>query len=92
MDVLQMQLVQRYRNLVTGAETLESALREDFAEYLNAEIVLRTIVDVVSAVAWLRSTYLYIRVQLPVSCAFLHLFCMHPQVLEYTSLLLSLLL
>ena len=41
---------------------LESALRAEFSEYLNAEIVLRTIVDVNSAVAWLKSTYLYIRV------------------------------
>lgn len=41
---------------------LESALRAEFSEYLNAEIVLRTIVDVNSAVAWLQSTYLYIRV------------------------------
>jgi hypothetical protein len=59
------QLVQRYRNLLTGAELLESSLRGDFPEYLNAEIVLRTIVDMFSAVAWLRSTYLYIRVSAP---------------------------
>jgi len=59
------QLVQRYRNLLTGAEMLESSLRGDFPEYLNAEIVLRTIVDMFSAVAWLRSTYLYIRVSFP---------------------------
>ncbi|KAK9831896.1 hypothetical protein WJX81_006765 [Elliptochloris bilobata] len=56
-------LVQRYRNLLTGEELLESALRAEFAEYLNAEIVLRTVVDVFSAVAWLRSTYLYIRMK-----------------------------
>ena len=56
------QHVQRYRSLMTGQEVLESALRAEFSEYLNAEIVLRTIVDVNSAVAWLKSTYLYIRV------------------------------
>ena len=57
------QHVQRYRTLTTGQEVLESALRSEFSEYLNAEVVLRTIVDVYSAVAWLKSTYLYIRVR-----------------------------
>ena len=58
-----MQLVHRYHNLLLGEELLESALHSEFSEYLNAEIVLRTIVNVVSALAWLKSTYLYIRVR-----------------------------
>lgn len=59
------QLVHRYRNLVLGEELLESALHCEFPEYLNAEVVLRTIVNVASALAWLKSTYLYIRVRAP---------------------------
>ena len=58
----------RYQNLLTGAELLESSLHGEFPEYLNAEIVLRTVVDVFSAVAWLKSTYLYVRVLAPSRC------------------------
>ena len=59
------QLVHRYRNLVLGEELLESALHCEYPEYLNAEVVLRTIVNVASALAWLKSTYFYIRVRAP---------------------------
>ena len=56
------QHVQRYRCLMTGQEVLESALHAEFSEYLNAEVVLRSIVNVNGAIAWLKSTYLYVRV------------------------------
>ena len=35
---------------------------ETFPEYLNAEIVLRNVVDLPGAIAWLKSTFLYVRV------------------------------
>ncbi len=57
------QHVQRYRSLATGAEVLESRLLDCLAEYLNAEIVLRTISDVSMAIKWLTTTFLYVRVQ-----------------------------
>ena len=40
-----MQMEPSYRNLLSGTEMLESQLRETFPEYLNAEIVLRNVVD-----------------------------------------------
>lgn len=51
-----------YRNLTSGAEVVESQLGESFAEYLNAEIALRNIVDMEGARHWLSSTFLYVRV------------------------------
>ena len=57
-----MQMVPNYRNLLSGTEILESQLRETFPEYLNAEIVLRNVVDLPGAIAWLKSTFLYVRV------------------------------
>ena len=42
---------------------MESCLGECFAEHLNSEIVLQTVGDVSQAVAWLRTTFLYIRVR-----------------------------
>jgi hypothetical protein len=51
-----------YRNLAAGAEVLESQLRGAFPEYLNAEIALRHVVDLPGAIAWLKSTFLYVRV------------------------------
>ena len=57
-----MQMEPMYRNLLSGTEMLESQLRETFPEYLNAEIVLRNVVDLPGAIAWLKSTFLYVRV------------------------------
>ena len=57
-----MQMEPSYRNLLSGTEMLESQLRETFPEYLNAEIVLRNVVDLPGAIAWLKSTFLYVRV------------------------------
>ena len=52
----------RYQNLVNGAEEVESCLGACFAEHLNAEIVLQTVRTVDQAFEWLRTTFLYIRV------------------------------
>ena len=45
----------------SGWEQIESGLLENLAEHLNTEVVLGTITDVSMALAWLKSTYLYIR-------------------------------
>lgn len=55
---------QKYENVVDGTEILESRLLEHLIEHVNAEIGLGTIVDLKSARAWLRSTFLYVRCQL----------------------------
>ncbi|KAK9842167.1 hypothetical protein WJX84_007246 [Apatococcus fuscideae] len=54
-----LQLMPRYQNLFS--EWVESQLNGCFAEYLNAEIVLRTILDTSMALRWLKSTFLYVR-------------------------------
>jgi ATP-dependent DNA helicase HFM1/MER3 len=55
--------VQKYQALVTGNQLLESHLHENLIENLNAEIALKTIRNVGMALEWLKSTFLYIRVQ-----------------------------
>ena len=57
-----MQQVQRYQNLLQGAELVESQLKSSFSEYLNAEIALRTVKDVSMAITWLKGSFFYIRV------------------------------
>ena len=52
-----------YKNLTSGTEVVESQLGESFAEYLNAEIALRNIVDMEGARHWLSSTFLFVRVR-----------------------------
>lgn len=60
-----LQNVQRYKELAAGSETLESQLKgaSSFCEYLNAEVVLQTIRDVPTALFWVKSTFLYVRVR-----------------------------
>ncbi|XP_071524400.1 uncharacterized protein [Panulirus ornatus] len=57
------QLKVKYENLVSGRNLLESHLHLHLVEHLNAEIVLGTVTDLGVAVEWLRSTFLYVRVQ-----------------------------
>ncbi len=52
----------RYESLVNGTQLVESYLHENLPEHLNAEVVLSTIGDIAVAVAWLRSTFYYVRV------------------------------
>ncbi|GAA6085546.1 probable ATP-dependent DNA helicase HFM1 isoform X1 [Tachysurus ichikawai] len=51
----------KYLQLVSGSETIESSLHTNLVEHLNAEIVLYTISDVNMALDWIHSTFLYIR-------------------------------
>lgn len=55
--------VHKYENLCDGLKEIESCLHENLLEHLNAEIVLGTIKDIQSAISWLKSTFLFIRVQ-----------------------------
>ena len=50
-----------YQQLISGSKQIESGLLENLAEHLNTEVVLGTVTDVSMALAWLKSTYLYIR-------------------------------
>ncbi|XP_036611363.1 probable ATP-dependent DNA helicase HFM1 [Trichosurus vulpecula] len=52
---------EKYVQMLTGTDTIESSLHRHLIEHLNAEIVLRTITDVNVALEWIRSTLLYIR-------------------------------
>eukprot|EP00057_Strongylocentrotus_purpuratus_P010440 XP_011664914.1 PREDICTED: probable ATP-dependent DNA helicase HFM1 [Strongylocentrotus purpuratus] len=53
----------KYDNLLAGTEEIESSLHNHLIEHLNAEIVLHTIDNMDIALEWLKSTFLYIRVQ-----------------------------
>eukprot|EP00887_Chlorella_sp_A99_P002756 scaffold6.g2756.t1 len=70
----QRQHVQRYQALASGAEVVESTLKQQLGEFLMAEIwdhasapfprrarSLGTITDITQAIDWLRSTFFYIR-------------------------------
>ncbi|KAI9324875.1 Sec63 Brl domain-containing protein [Zopfochytrium polystomum] len=52
-----------YENLVSGNETVESSLHENLIEHLNAEAVLGTIESVETAISWLQSSFLYVRIR-----------------------------
>ncbi|NXA34020.1 HFM1 helicase, partial [Eudromia elegans] len=51
----------KYIQMLSGANIIESSLHKHLVEHLNAEIVLHTITDVTVALEWIRSTFLYIR-------------------------------
>ncbi|KAK9467138.1 Sec63 Brl domain-containing protein [Lipomyces arxii] len=53
----------RYEFLSSSEELVESCLHNNLVEHINAEICLRTITDFKSAKDWLRSTFLYVRIQ-----------------------------
>nr|XP_034365044.1 probable ATP-dependent DNA helicase HFM1 [Arvicanthis niloticus] len=52
---------EKYVQMITCNDTVESSLHRHLIEHLNAEIVLHTITDVNIALDWIRSTLLYIR-------------------------------
>ncbi|KAH3959256.1 hypothetical protein HBH69_034570 [Parastagonospora nodorum] len=54
---------QRYENMVTGKELLESKLHLNLIDHMNAEIGLGAIRDLDSARKWLKGTFLYVRLQ-----------------------------
>ncbi|KAG2177711.1 hypothetical protein INT44_008225 [Umbelopsis vinacea] len=53
----------KYETMLSGQKVLESTLHQNMIEHLNAEICLGTICDTPSGISWLRSTFLYVRVQ-----------------------------
>ena len=54
----------KYRNMIEGQETVESSLHHSLAEHFNSEIVLRTIRSMEDAIAWVKCTFLHVRLQL----------------------------
>ncbi|XP_023576115.1 probable ATP-dependent DNA helicase HFM1 isoform X2 [Octodon degus] len=52
---------EKYIQMLSCSDTVESSLHRHLIEHLNAEIVLHTITDVNIALEWIRSTLLYIR-------------------------------
>lgn len=63
-----LQMVQRYQALSAGAEIVESQLKDALVEHLNAELTLGTIRDISQAVAWIQTTFLFVRVRGASSC------------------------
>ncbi|GAN10881.1 DEAD/DEAH box DNA helicase [Mucor ambiguus] len=55
------QMELRYKSLVSGTTNLESRLHENLIEHLVSEICLGTITNQVTALKWLQSTFLYVR-------------------------------
>lgn len=55
--------VHHYEKLVSGSECLESCLHLNLIDHLNAEIGLGTVNDMQSAVKWLASTFLFVRMR-----------------------------
>jgi ATP-dependent DNA helicase HFM1/MER3 len=53
----------RLAALAAGAEPVVSRLAASLGDHLNAEIVLRTVTDVETAVAWMKRTFLWARVR-----------------------------
>ncbi|KAI8383054.1 hypothetical protein BD560DRAFT_444155 [Blakeslea trispora] len=58
-----LQMEQKYRSLISGTTNIESRLHENLIEHLVSELCLRTIQDESSALHWLQSTFLYVRVK-----------------------------
>ncbi|KAF8205795.1 hypothetical protein K438DRAFT_2014648 [Mycena galopus ATCC 62051] len=57
------ELEQKYRELVQGKTIVESSLHTNLSEHINSEIGLGTITNVRSAKEWLRSSFLFQRIQ-----------------------------
>lgn len=55
------QMKLHYKSLVSGTTNLESRLHENLIEHLVSEICLGTITNQVTALKWLQSTFLYVR-------------------------------
>lgn len=53
----------KYESLVEGQQLIESQLHLCLIELLNAEIVLKTVVNLSSAINWLKSTFFYTRLK-----------------------------
>lgn len=57
------ELQEKYRALVQGKTVVESSLHLNLSEHLNSEIGLGTITNVNSAKEWLKSSFLFQRIQ-----------------------------
>ncbi|KAL2840557.1 Sec63 Brl domain-containing protein [Aspergillus pseudoustus] len=55
--------VKHYERLVSGSESLESCLHLNLVDHLNAEIGLGNVTSVESAIGWLASTFLFVRLR-----------------------------
>lgn len=53
--------IRRYESLILAQEIIESALAKSMVEHLNAEIALGSVITEADALAWLKSTFFYIR-------------------------------
>ena len=51
-----------YERMLYSQNMLESGLHRNLIQHINSEITLNTITDIDSALAWLRSTFLYVRI------------------------------
>ncbi|SGZ22278.1 BQ5605_C022g09467 [Microbotryum silenes-dioicae] len=54
--------IRHYELLANSSTVLESSLHKNLTEHINSEIILRTIRSVPSALKWLHSTFLYVRI------------------------------
>jgi ATP-dependent DNA helicase HFM1/MER3 len=52
----------KYKTMVDGQELIESSLHQSLTEHLNSEIVLKTISNTEDAIAWIKSTFLFVRI------------------------------
>ncbi|KAJ5482973.1 ATP-dependent DNA helicase MER3 [Penicillium diatomitis] len=55
--------VAHYERLISGSESLESCLHLNLIEHLNAEIGLGIVSDILTAIKWLSSTFLFVRLR-----------------------------
>ncbi|KAF7715810.1 P-loop containing nucleoside triphosphate hydrolase protein [Penicillium ucsense] len=55
--------VAHYERLISGSESLESCLHLNLIEHLNAEIGLGIVSDIPTAIKWLSSTFLFVRLR-----------------------------
>ncbi|KAI5479633.1 hypothetical protein MNV49_003143 [Pseudohyphozyma bogoriensis] len=53
---------QHYESLAKSETMLESCLHRNLTEHINSEITLKTVTSVESALAWLKETFLYVRI------------------------------
>jgi ATP-dependent DNA helicase HFM1/MER3 len=52
----------KYETLLEGSQLIESHFHHNLIEHLNVEIVLKTIVNLATAIQWLKSTFFYARI------------------------------
>eukprot|EP00966_Prymnesium_polylepis_P285678 6598971-Prymnesium_polylepis.1 len=59
------EVASRYETILGGAETIESHMhaQDSLMRHLNAEVAAGYMLSLPSAAAWLRSTYLFVRIK-----------------------------